>query len=65
MIDRKSSQELEYDYLQDVDEKDDGGARSGFYASQDERHDLRKNMPLYTGYSQEEMKNEIHFRERK
>ena len=56
---RKSSEDLRNSYLDNLDDVDSGKHNSGFYANQDINHDLRRTMKLYTGYSSDELEDDM------
>ena len=55
-----SSNEIEYTPSKDKNINRNGEVQtSGFYASQNADHDLRHNMPLYTGYFSDNLEEEL------
>ena len=55
-----SSDEIEYTPSKDRDINRNGEVQtSGFYASQNADHDLRHNMPLYTGYFSDNLEEDL------
>jgi hypothetical protein len=56
---RKSSKDHQNSYLDNLEEIDNSDHDSGFYANQDINHDLRRTMNLYTGYSSDELEEDM------
>ena len=56
---RKSPEDLRNSYLDNLDGIDNDDHNYGFYENQDINHDLRRTMNLYTGYSSDELEDDM------